>query len=737
MTAPLTQPIPKKSRVLAFILAFVFGPLGFFYVGWRYGVAAIAFFAVYIAMMAIPLVGDWLAMEAPPAVWGIVHGIVVGIFAAMVVEERNRSIDRGDPAAFQESKGMGLAVMATLSAYRAVQMTSFVLAGFIIAFRLVREGRVGMALLALFIAVPFASLLAGFVYWVFSFILLFVFALFKATWDAVTGKTGTPDTDSKEKVVVVANEIVPRADDCRPLTESSANVTEPPGNPDPAHLVWIKPGTFTMGSPITEPDRGYGESPQTEVTISQGFWMSKYETTQEEYLAVIGNNPSVFTGDVNRPVEQVRWEDATNYCGKLTARERAAGRLPSGYAYRLPTEAEWEYACRAGTTTRFSYGDDLNCTLLGNHACRAGTTTRLSYGDDPGCAQLGNYAWYDSNSGGTTHPVGGRKPNAWGLYDMHGNVWEWCLDWHSRSLPGGSVTDPRGPNTGSDHVLRGGCWLYGGWECRSANRADSRGHSGFGGIGFRPVLCPCQPEEAATAPGRTVQSEADRKEVADIRTRAEKGDIQAQMQLGRIFSYGFWYKGVAQDDVEAVKWWRKAAEQKHPMAQCLLGERYNDGRGVPQDKLEAVKWYRRAAEQNDANGQWSLGLCYSNGDGVPKDEVEAVKWYRRAAEQNDANGQWSLGLCYSDGRGVPQDYVEAVTWYRKAAERNYALAQIRLYCCYYNGTGVPQDYVEAYKWLLLASAQTNEHDDPIGLERMMTPEQIKEAKRRAREFKRK
>jgi formylglycine-generating enzyme required for sulfatase activity len=183
----------------------------------------------------------------------------------------------------------------------------------------------------------------------------------------------------------------------------------------PAGMVFIPAGTFTMGSPSTELDRYSNEGPQTQVTISQGFWMGKYEVTQGEYQAVMGSNPSAFPGDLQRPVEMVSWVDATNYCGKLTQQARKAGKLPSGYVYRLPTEAEWEYGCRAETTTRFGYGDD------------------------PSYTRLGNYAWYDSNSGQTTYPVGRKQPNAWGLYDMYGNVWEWCLDWYG-PYPGGSVT---------------------------------------------------------------------------------------------------------------------------------------------------------------------------------------------------------------------------------------------------------------------------------------------------------
>ncbi|MEK7677240.1 MAG: SUMF1/EgtB/PvdO family nonheme iron enzyme [Verrucomicrobiota bacterium] len=233
------------------------------------------------------------------------------------------------------------------------------------------------------------------------------------------------------------------------------------------NMVLIPAGTFTMGSPANETDRYSDEGPQTQVTISGGFWMGKHEVTQGEYLDVMGSNPSYFKGDTNRPVEQVSWVDATNFCARLTARERAAGRLGASDVYRLPTEAEWEYGARAGSTTRFSYGDD------------------------PGYVKLGDYAWFSGNSGSTTHPVGLKLPNAWGLHDMSGNVWEWCLDWYG-SYPGGSLTDPRGPATGSNRVDRGGGWGGGGRGCRSAYRNGDTPDSRNGDLGFRVVLAPGQ-----------------------------------------------------------------------------------------------------------------------------------------------------------------------------------------------------------------------------------------------------
>ncbi|MBL9170173.1 MAG: formylglycine-generating enzyme family protein [Verrucomicrobiales bacterium] len=228
------------------------------------------------------------------------------------------------------------------------------------------------------------------------------------------------------------------------------------------NLVFIPPGSFRMGSPSNEVGRLPDEGPQTVVTLTQGFYMARYKVTQTDYQWVVGSYPSVFTGDFNRPVETVSWEDATNYCALLTRRERAARVIPPNCVYRLPTEAEWEYACRAWTTTRFSYGDD------------------------PGYTNLANYAWYVSNSGHTTRAVGEKLPNPWGLYDMHGGLWEWCQDWYG-PYPGGQVTNPQGPTSGTYRVYRGGSWGCRPEKCRSAIReANPEGETGY--VGFRVVL---------------------------------------------------------------------------------------------------------------------------------------------------------------------------------------------------------------------------------------------------------
>jgi formylglycine-generating enzyme required for sulfatase activity len=230
-------------------------------------------------------------------------------------------------------------------------------------------------------------------------------------------------------------------------------------------FVWLPAGSFTMGSPATEADRGADEGPQTQVTLSRGFYLGRYEVTQGEYLSVIGSNPSGFTGDTNRPVEKVSWNDATNYCARLTEREQTAGRLPAGWVYRLPTEAEWEYASRAGSTNRFSYGEDTDYT------------------------QTGNYAWCSANSMNASHAVGGKLPSIWGLYDISGNVWEWCSDWYG-VYPGGNVIDPQGEVSGSGRVLRGGAWYYDAASCRSANRNYGTTTSKDNRVGFRVVLAP-------------------------------------------------------------------------------------------------------------------------------------------------------------------------------------------------------------------------------------------------------
>jgi len=242
-------------------------------------------------------------------------------------------------------------------------------------------------------------------------------------------------------------------------------------------MVWIKPGEFTMGSPSTEEGRAGDEGPQTQVRLSRGYWLGKHEVTQAEWQALMGSNPSRFkNAGAQAPVESVSWEDAMEFCRKLTVRERAAGRLSSDLEYTLPTEAQWEYACRAGTDTAYSFGPDgRQLYRFGNFADR---NVSFDWRD----------ASQDDGVGETTAPVGKYQANKWGLHDMHGNVWEWCFDWYADTLPGGSVVDPTGPPSDTNRVYRGGSWDLFARFCRSADRYWNDPRYRSGNRGFRVAL---------------------------------------------------------------------------------------------------------------------------------------------------------------------------------------------------------------------------------------------------------
>jgi formylglycine-generating enzyme required for sulfatase activity len=242
----------------------------------------------------------------------------------------------------------------------------------------------------------------------------------------------------------------------------------PVGGAPILNMIWIVPGTFIMGSPSSETDRNSDETQHT-VTLTNGFWIGQHPVTQGEYLAVVGSNPSSFTGDLTRPVDSVSWFNATNYCCLLTQQEQRTGRLPTGWVYRLPTESEWEYCCRALTTTRFYFGND------------------------PGNGNsLTNYAWYSVNSGSSTQPVGQLLPNSWGLVDMVGNVFEWCQDWYG-TYPTANVSyNPQGAASSTGRVLRGCDWNYPASQCRSASRGYTNPTGALNDRGFRVVLSPGQ-----------------------------------------------------------------------------------------------------------------------------------------------------------------------------------------------------------------------------------------------------
>ncbi|MGH8058836.1 MAG: SUMF1/EgtB/PvdO family nonheme iron enzyme [Candidatus Entotheonellia bacterium] len=233
-------------------------------------------------------------------------------------------------------------------------------------------------------------------------------------------------------------------------TRRTPAVETQPSSPAPQTLsnsigmtfVLIPAGRFMMGS-----TKDYTiEKPVHEVHINQAFYLGQHEVTQGQWQAVMGSNASRLTGNANLPVENVTWMDVQEFIRKLNATER-------GNRYRLPTEAEWEYAARAASTSAYSFGDDPR--------------------------QLGAYAWYSENAGGKTHPIGQKQPNAWGLHDMHGNVWEWVQDWYG-AYAAESVPDPQGPASGSLRGYRGGSVGNVASDCRSARR-------GYNAPGYRHV----------------------------------------------------------------------------------------------------------------------------------------------------------------------------------------------------------------------------------------------------------
>jgi len=254
------------------------------------------------------------------------------------------------------------------------------------------------------------------------------------------------------------------------LEKVEFNGTVDLGNGIKLEMVKIKAGTFMMGSPESELGR-YSDETQHRVMLTKDYWLGKFEVMQAQYEAVMGNNPSYFKGS-NRPVEQVSWNDAKDFCRKLN--ERYAGKLPAGYKFDLPTEAQWEYACRAGTTTALNNTTNLTDE---KHDCKNLTAVAWYY----------NRGKYNENQ---TYPVGKKYPNNWGLYDMHGNVLEWCRDWYEPYS--GNMTNPMGPSSGSCRVYRGGSWRNPARRCRSAYRYNWLPGNRDNDLGFRLALVPVQ-----------------------------------------------------------------------------------------------------------------------------------------------------------------------------------------------------------------------------------------------------
>ena len=247
---------------------------------------------------------------------------------------------------------------------------------------------------------------------------------------------------------------------------------------DGMEFVWVPAGEFRMGS--TSPEADSDEHPGTRVRISRGFWLAKHEVTQAEWQGVMGSNPSYFDEcGPSCPVEEVSWNDTQDFIRSLNART-------GGNRYLLPTEAEWEYAARSGTTGD-TYAGDLN--ILGRNNAPVldeiawyGGNSGVNYDGGVDCSDWEDKQYRANRCG--THPVGQKAPNAWGLYDMLGNVWEWVADWYG-DYPGGTVTDPRGPASGSFRVLRGGSGFHRARDGRAPVRHRVLPGFRFGGLGFR------------------------------------------------------------------------------------------------------------------------------------------------------------------------------------------------------------------------------------------------------------
>jgi formylglycine-generating enzyme required for sulfatase activity len=234
-------------------------------------------------------------------------------------------------------------------------------------------------------------------------------------------------------------------------------------------LVWIQPGEFTMGSPKDEKDRRKDED-QVHVTLTKGFWLGQHEVTQSEWQHVMQTTPWRSANNVKEgndiPATYVSWDDAMKFCETLTNQEHIASRLPQGWKYTLPTEAQWEYAGRAGAKSRFSFGDDES--------------------------ELGNNAWFAKNAKDAgeayAHSVGQKRPNSWGLNDIHGNVWEWCSNCYVKELSGG--TDPNETSGSPNRVLRGGSWTAMASNCRLAYRGWRTPDNRADWLGFRVAAVP-------------------------------------------------------------------------------------------------------------------------------------------------------------------------------------------------------------------------------------------------------
>jgi formylglycine-generating enzyme required for sulfatase activity len=226
-------------------------------------------------------------------------------------------------------------------------------------------------------------------------------------------------------------------------------------------MIWVPPGKFVMGSPKSEPGHRQEEEELHQVTISRGFWVGQFEVTQAQFETILGDNPSAFK-DPQMPVHKVNWHEAMEFCEVLTEREKSVNRMPNKWSFNLPSEAQWEYACRADTTTVFHFGNEAE--------------------------ELPPYGWFADNSDGGPKTIGTKKPNAWGIHDLHGNMGEWCFDWYGKAYPVDGSVDPITEKASAFKVFRGGTYTDIPERCRAAHRHRITPETRNPWIGFRVVL---------------------------------------------------------------------------------------------------------------------------------------------------------------------------------------------------------------------------------------------------------
>ena len=429
----------------------------------------------------------------------------------------------------------------------------------------------------------------------------------------------------------------------------------------PLDMIKISRGSFIMGSPDDEEGRDNDEVLH-KVTLSRDYWLGKYEITQKQYQAVMKENPSYFPAP-EHPVEKVSWIKAKAFCSKIN--ELLADKLPRGYKFDLPTEAQWEYACRAGTTTSLSNGRNMRIKTPYNTPDLDGTGW---YGGN--CGQNFHYATGYNISGwsgmqypdlrGGSHPVGTLAPNAWGLYDMHGNVAEWCNDWHGPYT--GDAVDPQGPASGKFRSIRGGSWQSYNRFCRSASR-NGRTPKGFSFAGgFRVALVADENHIDSSSDSlyesiRAIPSEHSTRKLsgAELYKLALEHKINNRMEQAKIFF---------------LRAFRAGYYDKN----CKLGKMYeSDG-----DWQNAIRYYQSAADtHNDSDAMLAAALvCLQN----TNKHAMGKEYLEKSAKLANAKAMFNLGCCYAKLRGADfpsfkYSREQAIHWLKKAGEAGITQAE--------------------------------------------------------------